>query len=313
MTKKEIYNKAFEIVEEKREKAIKFAEHNKQLAMQNKNFTDLDFAERALNMEIGKLKFEGQDTIKQVKKLNELKQIKQDILKDLGLTELDLIPNFDCKKCNDTGICQNEICSCLSQIANNLIMKNCGVDLSKVPDFADYDFKFFDDEKEREFAKKCVKKLTEYANNLNITELKNVVMCGASGTGKTYLTRCLAKEEVEKNYTTLFLSAFDLNNMFLEEHLASGNQKDHLKDLIDVDCLVIDDLGTEPIRKNVTKEYLLLLLNERLTKNKSTIITSNLNPEQILFKYEERIFSRIFNKRNSLILQFIGKNNRLKK
>ena len=125
----------------------------------------------------------------------------------------------------------------------------------------------------------------------------------------------LINEEVivQKGYTTLFISAFDLNNMFLEEHLSTYEQKEHLKNLMETDCLIIDDLGTEPMRKNVTKEYLLLLLNERLTKNKATIITSNLSPEQILNKYEERIFSRIFNKRSSLILEFNGKNNRLKK
>ena len=138
-------------------------------------------------------------------------------------------------------------------------------------------------------------------------------MCGASGTGKTYLTKCIAKERIERGYTTLFASAFDLNNMFLQEHLAQSNQKEHLQDLVDLDVLIIDDLGTEPMRKNVTKEYLLLLLNERLSKGKSTIITSNLNPEQVLFRYEERIFSRIFNKRTSLILEFKGKNSRLKK
>ena len=79
------------------------------------------------------------------------------------------------------------------------------------------------------------------------------------------------------------------------------------------DLLVIDDLGTEPMRKNVTKEYLLILLNERIAKGKSTIITTNLNPEQVLEKYEERIFSRMFNKRETLILQFVGKNQRLKR
>ena len=143
--------------------------------------------------------------------------------------------------------------------------------------------------------------------------VKNVVMCGASGTGKTYLAKCIAKQLVLRGYTTLFASSFDLNNMFLEEHLSSAEQKGSLQNLIDLDCLIIDDLGTEPMRKNVTKEYLLLLLNERLSKDKATIITTNLSPEQVLLRYDERIFSRIFNKRNTLILQFNGKNNRLKK
>lgn len=313
MTKKEIYKQVFQILEQKRAEKFFVAEQNKKIAMQNDEFVKLDFEERILNMEIGKLKFEGVDTFQKTAQLEKLKIQKDKLLKQVGLNFLDLQPKFDCEKCNDTGIYQNSICSCATQIANNLIMQNCGVDLSKVPDFADYDYKFFDEENEQQFAKKCVKILTDYVNNLGKIEVKNIVMCGASGTGKTYLTRCLAKELVAKGYTTLFVSAFDLNNMFLEEHISNSDQKDHLKDLVDTDCLIIDDLGTEPVRKNVTKEYLLLLLNERLSKNKSTIITSNLSPEQILTKYEERIFSRIFNKRSSLILQFAGKNNRLKK
>ena len=122
------------------------------------------------------------------------------------------------------------------------------------------------------------------------------------------------EDEIAKNKTTLFISSFDLNSLFLDQHLSnSSTQKDYLKELIDVDALIIDDLGTEPMRKNVTKEYLLILLNERISKGKSTIITTNLSPEQVLDKYQERIFSRMFNKRETLILQFNGKNQRLKK
>lgn len=313
MTKKEIYKQVFQILEKNRTEKLLLVEKNRALAMSNEIYAQLDLDERVLNMEIGRLKFEGVDTSSKILELKEIKQKKDEILKSIGLSAYDMIPQFDCKKCNDTGIYQNEVCTCAYQLANNILMKNCGVDLSKVPDFVNYDYKFFEEEKEQDFAKKCIKVLTDYVNNLSSIEVKNIVMCGASGTGKTYLTRCLAKELVSRGYTTLFLSAFDMNNMFLEDHLSSLEQKEHLKSLIDTDCLIIDDLGTEPIRKNVTKEYLLLLLNERITKQKSTIITSNLSPEQVLSKYEERIFSRIFNKRSSLILEFKGKNNRLKK
>ena len=313
MTKKEIYKQVFQMLEQKRNNEIFVAEKNKSIALSNSEYFNLDFKEKILNMEIGKLKFEGEDYSQKEDELQRIKEEQQEVLKSLNLLGKDLEPQFDCQKCKDTGIFENSICSCAAQMANNIVMQGCGVDLSKVPTLRDYDYKFFDDEKEQSFAKKCVKILTDYVNNLNSLEMKNVVMCGASGTGKTYLTRCIAKEFVQKGYTTLFISAFDLNNMFLEEHLSTYEQKEHLKNLMETDCLIIDDLGTEPMRKNVTKEYLLLLLNERLTKNKATIITSNLSPEQILNKYEERIFSRIFNKRSSLILEFNGKNNRLKK
>ena len=53
-------------------------------------------------------------------------------------------------------------------------------------------------------------------------------------------------------------------------------------------------------------EYLYLLISERLMQNKSTLITTNLDGEGILTRYGERIFSRIFNKRQCKIFQIKG-------
>ena len=65
--------------------------------------------------------------------------------------------------------------------------------------------------------------------------------------------------------------------------------------------------------KNVTKEYLLILINERLAKNKATIITTNLQPEDIIKIYGQRFASRIFDKHNSAIINFTGKDLRMSK
>ena len=312
MTKKEIYSRVFEIITQRRNNAVINAEKNKQTAMKDDLFASLCQSERLLNMDIGKCRFENKDASKLENNLNAILSQKNAQLKNLGFDIDDLSPKYVCKKCSDTGIFQNKICSCATQLANDILMKNCGVELSNMPYLKNYDCNFFDDKDEIDFAKKCVKTLIEYANNLNSLQIKNIVMCGASGTGKTYLSKCLAKELIENNYTTIFISAFELNNMFLEEHLSQSEDADKLRDLIDADCLIIDDLGTEPIRKNVTKEYLLLLINERLSKNKASIITTNLSPEQVLERYDERIFSRIFNKRCTLVLKFEGKNVRTK-
>jgi DNA replication protein DnaC len=49
-----------------------------------------------------------------------------------------------------------------------------------------------------------------------------------------------------------------------------------LDPLLNVDLLILDDLGTEMSTRWVL-EQLFILLNERLTRNKTTIITSNLD------------------------------------
>lgn len=313
MNRNEIYKKVFETLSQKREHAQLVAEINKNKAEKNEEYFNLLINERTLTMEIGKIKYEGQDASKQEKELKNIIKQKEEVLKSLGLKSEDLLPKYDCLKCDDTGIYQNGYCQCVMQMYNNILMQDCGVDLSTIPSLKDYDYKFFTTEKEIDFAKKCVSTLNDYVNDFENLKLKNIVMSGGSGTGKTYLTKCIARELLSKNYTTLFISSFDLNNMFLEEHLSQSDKKSHLKDLIDLDVLIIDDLGTEPIRKNVTKEYLLLLLNERLLKEKHTIITTNLSPTDMLDIYEERIFSRIFNKKSTLIIQFTGSNNRTKK
>ena len=62
-----------------------------------------------------------------------------------------------------------------------------------------------------------------------------------------------------------------------------------------------------------TEEYFYLLFNERLSKNKSTIITTNLSLEQLLARYGERTFSRLCNKANSLMIKIQNKDLRLKR
>ncbi|MGN1212863.1 MAG: ATP-binding protein [Christensenellales bacterium] len=314
MTKKDILKQIFAELSLERANAQHVAEHNLAILKRDENFKLLEQKERILKMQIGKINFESGNPQKEEAELKQIQDQKVEVLKKYNLTKADLLPKYSCANCKDTGVFDNQICSCVLQKFNNKLMALCNVDLKSVPNLKDYDYKFFDDEKEQVFAKRCVNTLTEYVQKFDDLILKNIVMCGASGTGKTYLTKCLAKDLIAKNKTTLFTSSFDLNNLFLEQHLSNAStQKDYLNELIEVDALIIDDLGTEPMRKNVTKEYLLLLLNERISKGKSTIITTNLSPEQVLDKYQERIFSRIFNKRETLILSFNGKNQRLKK
>ncbi len=132
--------------------------------------------------------------------------------------------------------------------------------------------------------------------------------------GKTYLLHGVVKESLQKNKFVVYTSAFNLNKDFLSYHCAKLEDKDEiLSNYLNCDILCIDDLGTENILKNVTNEYLFLILNERLIKNKATVITTNLTLTQILEVYDERIYSRLKDKKSSIVVNITGEDIRLMK
>ena len=75
------------------------------------------------------------------------------------------------------------------------------------------------------------------------------------------------------------------------------NSKDNIyKSILESDLLIIDDLGTESLNTMKLSELFTILntrilnLNNKITK---TIISTNLNINDIFKNYEERIGSRI--------------------
>lgn len=274
-------------------------------------FKVLDKEKRALIIEIGKLKFENKDTSEKEKKLIEIENKIDKVLLDNNIDKNSLSPNFKCKKCKDTGFVGSEYCSCLKQAYNNYIMRQSNIDFKEIPNLIDYPTSIFE-KAEQQNISKIVENLKLLADNLLTAKTKNIVLVGKTGVGKTHLAKSFAKQVISKNHTVLFLSAFNLNNEFLKIHTNSEtNKMNLLENLVNVDLLILDDLGTEPILKNVTKEYLLLLLNERILKGKTTLITTNLMPNNILDRYEERIYSRLNNKQDCALFLLGGKDLRI--
>ena len=74
------------------------------------------------------------------------------------------------------------------------------------------------------------------------------------------------------------------------------------------DLLILDDLGTE-FNNSYTLAQLYQLINDRLNKGLSTVITSNIHLNEIKPKYDERIYSRIVG--NYCFIKLLGKDLRL--
>ena len=113
----------------------------------------------------------------------------------------------------------------------------------------------------------------------------------------------------ERNVDVVYMTAYNYNKAFFDDFMAED--KYLLDNLIDAEVIVVDDLGKEPIYNKISLESWYSLLNERLNRGKSTIINTNHQPQEILNKYGEPIFSRIVNKQ-TVIVELLGKDKRNK-
>ena len=73
-----------------------------------------------------------------------------------------------------------------------------------------------------------------------------------------------------------------------------------------IDVLMIDDMGVEPLMENITIVQWFNLINERQLRGKGTVISTNLNVEELRRRYTERITSRLMDGKQCMLLQFLG-------
>ena len=224
------------------------------------------------------------------------------ILESNNYTEADLKPNYSCPNCGDTGYVNGSICGCLQQEICRLITAESNV--------INDEFTF---ENSTETNKH---NLAVYgkAEQLCKEGKGNLLLVGNTGSGKTYLITACVNDVIKQTKSVLFTTAYTLNSMCLDAHLSDYKTSQSILDtLTDVDVLAIDDLGTEISYKNVTAEYLFVIVNERIARHKQTFISTNLTLPELRDRYDERLFSRLVDTSITTIAQLQGADKRLKK
>lgn len=235
------------------------------------------------------------DELKQAEVLVDKIEEKHNITKEM------LKPQYYCKLCNDLGYVGAEKCICLKRVYNNLLVKQSNINFEEFPYLEDLDKEFYKGNN----TKKSIDLLKEVVQKFDETKYNNFLIMGKCGGGKTYVMKSFAKSVTEKEKTVLYLTAFGINNLFLEMTLGGYETKQKiLHQLLDVDLLIIDDLGTEQIYKNVSVENFYAILDERMNRNKRIMLSTNLTPQEIMDRYDIRIYSRLFHKGKSLNMVF---------
>ncbi len=130
------------------------------------------------------------------------------------------------------------------------------------------------------------------------------------------MSNCIASELLKEGKTVIYQTAPVLLETVIDYKMnkQKNPQDNFYKSVLEADLLIIDDLGTESLNSMKLSELFTIIntrilnLNNKITK---TIISTNLNINEIFNNYEERIGSRIAGYYN--IYYFFGDDLRFKK
>lgn len=270
--------------------------HTREIYEKLPEYKHLDELTATLSVEQGKKNLLGE-----VNDLAELKDILEDLnrqkkllLTAAGYSVNYLDPVYICPYCKDTGFIDGEKCHCFKQAMLDMLYKQSNIkEVLLNESFDDISLEYQQGE-DLQRLQNAVTKSKNYVENFDL-DYQNLLFYGTVGTGKSFLSNCIAHALIEKGNSVIYFSAGDLFAK-ISEYAFHKNGKEPVanpyEDLYNCDLLVLDDLGTELTNSFVVSQ-LFTCLNERHLRRKSTIISTNLPFEELRDRYSERIFSRI--------------------
>lgn len=210
-----------------------------------------------------------------------------------------LDPIFSCEACQDTGYIASpsgasEKCHCFKQQELALLYEQSNIqDLLAKENFSTLSYEYCQGE-DLERLKRAVGKSLSFVKNFS-SEYQNLLFYGTVGTGKSFLSGCIANELLQKGFSVVYFSASGFFET-IARYSFDKNEKETLynfyKQLYNYDCVIVDDLGTE-LTNSFVATALFTCLNERNLRKKATIISTNLSLEELRDRYSDRVFSRI--------------------
>jgi DNA replication protein DnaC len=219
---------------------------------------------------------------------------KKDLLKAHGLPADYLDPIYTCPDCKDTGYIDGVKCHCFKQQIIELLYNQSNIKvLLNQDNFSNLSYDYYEGEDLARF-QNAVAACKDFVANFD-NDYSNLFFYGTVGTGKSFLSGCVAKELLDSGHSVIYFSSiglFDTMAKYAFDSKSKVSLYNIHEDLYNCDLVIIDDLGTE-LTNSFVLSSLFSLLNERHLRRKSTIISTNLPLEELRDSYSDRIFSRI--------------------
>lgn len=261
-------------------------------------------------------------------KINNLKKEKEQILQSLNIDNNFFKPSFECSICEDTGYVQDgynfNLCNCIKQKLFDIEYNKSNISNLAKDNFANFNFNLYSDKVDEKLYSsnlsprdniKNIKEIADsFVNNFDNATEKNLLLLGNTGLGKTFLSNCIANELLKQGKTVLYQTAPVMLDTIIDYRFNKPGTTNIYDNILDVDLLIIDDLGTECMNSMKFSELFNVINTRLLNQNNhitKTIISTNLNLKELSEKYDERIFSRFVGFYN--ICRFFGEDIRFKK
>lgn len=219
---------------------------------------------------------------------------------------------WDCPRCRDTGYVMGRACDCLRKLYDRERAKDLSALLALGSEsFETFDITLYDDTvpnpktglTAREQMEEVFGLCRDYAENFGADSI-NLLFHGGTGLGKTFLSGCIAREVSRKGFSVVYETTVAALSAYEEMKFhASGAAEERVRLLQSCELLILDDLGTEMITE-FTRSALYTLINTRLLNRKKTIISTNLDPDDLARVYTPQIASRLLGEYQDL--PFVG-------
>lgn len=260
----------------------------------------------SLSMQNARARILGEDADNNLtEQLAQLNNRKAECLASIGRPADYLDGIYTCPLCKDTGYISQERCSCFRKKAIELVYHDSNLkNITQSENFNTFSYEWYQDDvpnpvtglTPRGNIKKVVTIAKDFVKNFD-SEFSNIVFYGSTGTGKTFLSNCIAKELLDTSHSVIYLTAIELFDKLSKRDFSKDGKYNDSSEfatdyLTECDLLIIDDLGTE-VSNTYTSSKLFYLINERLLRRKSVVISTNFSLNEFRDAYSERVFSRI--------------------